>query len=111
MLIGRSRSNDLCLDSPFVSRHHAALVQGDRGYYLSDLNSVNGVFLNGTQVRQTHVGDGDVVTVGPFRLKLRTQDEVSSDSEEKAVTSVLVDTAVMPTPEENPEPAHLKVIK
>jgi general secretion pathway protein A len=111
MLIGRSRSNDLCLDSHFVSRHHAALVQGDRGYYLSDLNSVNGVFLNGTAVRQTHIADGDVLTIGPFRLKLRMRAEIAGDAGEDTVTSALIDTAVMPAPEENPEPAHLKVIK
>lgn len=110
MLIGRSRSNDLCLDNQFISRHHAALVRGDRGYYLSDLNSVNGIFLNGTPVRQTRIGDGDVVTIGPFRLKLSIRDGMAEEPGED-VTSALVDTAVMPAPEENPEPAHLKVIK
>ena len=42
-LLGRSEHNDVCLPSPYLSRHHAAIVGTPEGYYLVDLNSANGV--------------------------------------------------------------------
>ena len=42
-LLGRSEHNDVCLPSPYLSRHHAAIVGTPEGYYIVDLNSVNGL--------------------------------------------------------------------
>ena len=42
-LLGRSEHNDVCLPSPYLSRHHAAIVGTPEGYYVVDLNSVNGL--------------------------------------------------------------------
>lgn len=109
MLIGRSRSNDLCLDSHYVSRHHAALVREDGGYCFSDLNSVNGVLVNGTPVRQARITNGDVLAIGPFRLKLSIGEELEVEPIEDPASSTLADTAVMPAPED-PEPA-LRIIR
>jgi len=49
-IIGRSAVNDMVVDEPGVSRQHAA-IRGDRdGYWLMDLGSRNGTFINGTQI-------------------------------------------------------------
>lgn len=71
MLIGRSGHNDLCLPSPYVSRHHAVIVGTPEGYYVVDLNSVNGVLLNGNAVARAVLCDHDVVTLGPYRIKVQ----------------------------------------
>lgn len=109
LLIGRSHFNDLCLDSSYLSRHHLSITRGETGYYLSDLNSVNGVTLNGQKVHSAPIGDGDVLCLGPYRIKVAIREDmprVVGNSE----LAELADTAVMPTPG-SPEPAHLKVVK
>jgi hypothetical protein len=110
LLIGRSHLNDVCLDNSYMSRHHLALFRAETGFYVSDLNSVNGVLLNGQRVHSAPVGDGDVLCLGPYRVKLIVRDETPQAIANNADAAGLADTAVMPLPETQ-EPAHLKIIK
>ena len=96
-LIGRSEHNDVCLASPYLGRHHAVIVGTPEGYYLVDLNSVNGVMLNGRRIERTVLCDEDVLTVGPFRLKVQVPEWLAPDGALPQGES-LVDTAVMPPP-------------
>ena len=70
-LIGRSEHNDVCLPSPYLSRHHAVIVGTPEGYYVVDLNSVNGLQVNGRAVERAALCDQDLLAVGPFRLKVQ----------------------------------------
>ena len=45
--IGSEKGNDAVLDSPVVSRHHAKIVRQGEDYFIEDLNSKNGTFVNG----------------------------------------------------------------
>jgi type II secretory pathway predicted ATPase ExeA len=94
-LIGRSEHNDVCLPSPYLSRHHAVIVGTPEGYYLVDLNSVNGVLLNGRRIERTVLCDEDVLAVGPFRLKVQVPEWLAHGSPFPEVEA-LADTAVMP---------------
>jgi type II secretory pathway predicted ATPase ExeA len=95
-LVGRSEHNDVCLPSPYLSRHHAAIVGTPQGYYLVDLNSINGVLLNGRRIERTVLCDEDVLTMGPFRLKVQVPDGLARDTPfPEAETAA--DTAVMPS--------------
>jgi len=47
MVIGRDETADLTIDSARVSRQHAEIVYNQGQWFLTDLNSKNGVFLNG----------------------------------------------------------------
>lgn len=55
LTIGRDPTNDIVLDDPLVSRHHARLdpASGRRAAVLHDLGSYNGTFVNGQRVRGT----------------------------------------------------------
>jgi ABC-type multidrug transport system ATPase subunit len=68
LLIGRSPDCDVCLAHPMVSRHHALLERlPDGRLRLSDLQSVNGIFLNGQRLTAPANLDGAAaVGVGPF---------------------------------------------
>ncbi|HET7202512.1 MAG TPA: AAA family ATPase [Steroidobacteraceae bacterium] len=67
-VIGRTSDNDLQVDSKFVSRHHAQLVTTPDGSVIEDLNSTNGVYLNGKRVRRHRLTPGDVVKIGMHEI-------------------------------------------
>ncbi len=51
LLVGRDeRLATLVINDPFISRTHAAICQQDHEYYVQDLNSKNGTFLNGERL-------------------------------------------------------------
>jgi hypothetical protein len=98
-LIGRSEHNDVCLPSPYLSRHHAVIVGTPQGYYLVDLNSVNGVLLNGRKIERAALCNEDVLGIGPFRLKVQVAEWLTQESPFPDEGS-LTETAVMPPPME-----------
>ena len=69
-IIGRSRSSDVSLQYPSVSRSHAGLIRDDRGNWrLYDLNSKSGVFLNGSRVDgSAEIIDGDIMELGGAKM-------------------------------------------
>jgi pSer/pThr/pTyr-binding forkhead associated (FHA) protein len=95
-LLGRSEHNDVCLPSPYLSRHHAVIVGTPEGYYLVDLNSVNGVVLNGRRIERAMLCDQDVLSIGPFRLKVQIPEWLAHGDGPFAEDESLPDTAVMP---------------
>ena len=71
-VIGKSRSCDLTLEGPKVSRNHAVLTRYDDGSWtVSDAGSKVGVFVNDSPVRICAVEEGDVINIGGIRAKLR----------------------------------------
>jgi type II secretory pathway predicted ATPase ExeA len=98
-LIGRSEHNDVCLPSPYLSRHHAVVVGTPEGYYVVDLSSVNGVLLNGQRIERAVLCDEDVLGIGPFRLKVQMPGALTHGSPFPDQAS-LSETAVMPQPTE-----------
>lgn len=66
--IGRKPDNDVQLDDPTVSAHHAKIVTYFQSSYIQDLDSTNGTFVNGRRVRMHTLHAGDRVNVGKFEL-------------------------------------------
>ncbi|MBM1814799.1 FHA domain-containing protein [Pseudosulfitobacter pseudonitzschiae] len=67
--LGRSGDADIVLDDPSVSRRHATLsVTGDGAMQIVDLNSLNGVLVNGTRVTSAEVKAGDTLQLGEVSL-------------------------------------------
>ena len=62
--IGRTPDNDLRIEADFISRHHAVVLTSAHGTIVEDLNSTNGVFVNGTRVARRQLQDGDLLTIG-----------------------------------------------
>ena len=72
--IGRGGDNELVLDTKHISRYHAVLLAGPVHTSIEDLNSTNGVFVNGKRVARQVLKDGDRLTIGRthFRYSVRT---------------------------------------
>lgn len=60
-LIGRDENLNLTIPSKRVSRQHATILETDDGYLVRDLDSTNGTFLNGAQIEEALLSDGDVL--------------------------------------------------
>ncbi len=67
-VVGRTKDNDLQLDSKFVSRHHCQLSTDNEETVLEDLNSTNGVYVRERRVRRHVLRDGDVIIIGRHEL-------------------------------------------
>jgi len=67
--IGREPDNDVQIDAHNVSRHHAVLLVGPEDCFIEDLNSTNGVTVNGHRVTRQVLRDGDTVTIGKTEFK------------------------------------------
>ncbi len=66
--IGRKPHNDIQLDDPTVSGQHAAILMLQNAY-VEDLNSTNGVILNGKKVTRRQLNHGDIIKIGRHELK------------------------------------------
>src|SRR5580704_14045054 len=63
--IGRDPSNDLILTSEMVSARHAVIEEAGKGALVRDLQSSNGVFLNGARIAgSSKLTVGDVIMLG-----------------------------------------------
>ena len=69
LLIGRSEHNDLCIDSRFISRHHALFIRHGTATFVMDLNSTNGTYVNARRISNQVVIDNDIISVGNHRIK------------------------------------------
>jgi pSer/pThr/pTyr-binding forkhead associated (FHA) protein len=63
--IGRDITNDIVINDPEVSRHHARMTRGGGGYTLEDLGSTNGTFINGQRLTGARpLASGDLISLG-----------------------------------------------
>ncbi|MGH8229270.1 MAG: AAA family ATPase [Steroidobacteraceae bacterium] len=68
VILGRTADNDLQIDSRYVSRHHCQVITTAQGSIIEDLNSTNGIHVQGKRVRRHNLNDGDVVVIGTHEL-------------------------------------------
>ena len=73
VLIGRSKECDIQLADPNVSRRHAELRQEGASYWIVDLDSTNGVEVNGRRLKRAKLEDGDRLTLGSTELVFRRE--------------------------------------
>ncbi|WP_430285242.1 FHA domain-containing protein, partial [Salmonella enterica] len=64
VVLGRGKECTLTLDDDACSRYHARIVESQGGYQITDLESTNGLRLNGKQVKQSALMEGDRFVVG-----------------------------------------------
>ena len=77
--IGRLPDNDVRIDNPAVSGHHALIINILNDSFLEDLNSTNGTYVNGKLIMNHALQHGDVITCGHHQM--RFVDSQASDNE------------------------------
>lgn len=66
--VGRHPDSDIFLDDVTVSRRHAELLRTASHLLVKDLGSLNGTYVNGERVDERHLGTGDELQIGRFKL-------------------------------------------
>ena len=69
ILVGRARGCDLGLDAPDISSIHCVIHRGPKGFHVRDCQSRAGTKLNGNNVRESPLKDGDLLQIGPFSFR------------------------------------------
>lgn len=70
LTIGRNDHNDVVIRDNYTSHEHACITRIKKNYWLYDLNSTNGTFLNGKRVgNEETLKNGDIVTIGTVTFK------------------------------------------
>ena len=69
MVIGRTDDNDVVINHRSISRHHAKIVQEQGRYAVVDLQSANGVRVNGEEYGKVELRRGDVIDLGHVRMR------------------------------------------
>lgn len=67
--IGRKAQNDIQIDNLAISGAHAVVVTILHDSFLEDLDSTNGTFVNGKQIKKHFLQNNDVIELGKYRLK------------------------------------------
>jgi pSer/pThr/pTyr-binding forkhead associated (FHA) protein len=99
--IGRDVRNDVVLDDKTVTRFHAEVIPDGGRFYIVDMNSRNGVWVNNQRIKtRTPLELGVPVTVGAYELTLE-DDVATSDLSEfiPTATRTVVSTSATPMPE------------
>jgi pSer/pThr/pTyr-binding forkhead associated (FHA) protein len=68
MTVGRKSDNDIVIDNPAISGHHCRLVKEGGTYYVEDLESTNGTFVNEKKIKKSGLKHNDVVGVAKHAL-------------------------------------------
>ncbi len=75
VVLGRSRECDIQVEDANVSRRHAELRQEGTAYWIVDLDSTNGIEVNGKRVKRAKLEPGDTFTVGSTEVSFSTEHE------------------------------------
>jgi pSer/pThr/pTyr-binding forkhead associated (FHA) protein len=70
LTLGRTPEADVCIPETRISRIHAEIRLWDSEYVIKDLNSRNGVYVNGTRVLVAVLKVGDVIRIGTQEFTL-----------------------------------------
>jgi transcriptional regulator with GAF, ATPase, and Fis domain len=90
--IGREDSNVICLNEQSVSRRHCLIKQDKNGrFFIQDLDSYNGVFVNGTPIRRHEIKHGDQIGVGDVIMFFLVQENEGEASFQEAQLAIVQD--------------------
>ena len=70
--LGRDTDNVIQLPDDQVSKHHAVIHRAKDNWAIEDLQSRNGLFINGKRTVRAELKEGDRIRIGPFEFTFET---------------------------------------
>ena len=91
LTIGRSEDNDIVVDDPTVSRHHAKVTYTDGKYQIEDLGSTSGTRVAGKEVTMAKIASGETVKLGNTEVGFNLGGNVVKSSPVKSQNNMDID--------------------
>jgi pSer/pThr/pTyr-binding forkhead associated (FHA) protein len=101
--IGRLPENAISIANMGVSRRHAKIEEdADRQYVITDLNSLNGTYVNGKRIKKANLNNGDKIAIGKYTILyedagLQQYQEINTEINEPLVPPIEEQQYVPPT--------------
>lgn len=92
--IGRIGTNDVRLLDEMVSGHHAKIICFQGNYFIEDIASTNGSFVNGKRIRKCVLKDGDKISFGPYKMMFQLNASEYKPDNQPTDTSGANDTII-----------------
>ncbi len=95
VVIGRSVASDIVFDDGSISRRHVSIERRENGFFVTDLGSANGSFLDGARFEEIQLRDGAELRLGSVKVRVRI---VADEGDSEATIMVDIDevTGEMP---------------
>lgn len=93
--IGRKEDNDIVIDNPAISSHHAKIVKQGNSFFIEDLNSTNGTFITGKKILKAELHHNMQVDIARHSLVLIWDEEAASGAAAPAAPISTDQTVVM----------------
>ena len=74
LTIGRGSENDIVINNPAVSRHHATIFTNVNTIVIVDAGSTNGTFVNNARIVEKQIEVGDEIIIGKMLIKYKLKD-------------------------------------
>jgi len=73
---GRDPNSTVYLNYPQISWHHAKIIRKGSDYFLKDLSSTNGTYVNGKRISSSKIAVNDTITLGSFSFTLNPDQKI-----------------------------------
>jgi pSer/pThr/pTyr-binding forkhead associated (FHA) protein len=87
IIIGRDTTSDIQIDNIAVSREHAMIIKGPNYYFIEDMHSKNGTFVNGKIITKKFLKIDDEILIGKHSLQIILE-EAPAIKEKKNVKGI-----------------------
>ncbi len=98
--IGRDSENDIYLKNPSVSRYHAKIIKISDTFYIDDLKSTNGTFVNDKKIAwREGLNNNDRIAIGKYTL-IFAEDKTAKRKKGEKIIPVMLDSTI-PVPKKH----------
>lgn len=113
LLVGQFRGADISIDDPALSHYHAFITIDENGGRIIDLDSENGIYLNGERVNASYFSAGDIIRIGAIEFhmeELQVEGDVQVEDQDSGKVKALGEKQILEMPSELPPVPGLVVI-
>jgi pSer/pThr/pTyr-binding forkhead associated (FHA) protein len=88
--IGRNVKNDIQIDNLSVSKQHARIVKHQGKFFIEDMKSTNGTYLNEKKIAKEKLANNDVITIGKHTLLAILEKKPVESSEQDMINDTMM---------------------